>query len=56
MCTYIQELQILVRQLVANIHSLFSTLGVKEDIWSVGPFARVSSQRRDFVSGAFICQ
>ncbi len=37
----------MVRQLVANIHSLLSTLSLKEDIWSVGPTARVSPTQRE---------
>eukprot|EP00088_Acartia_fossae_P018825 TRINITY_DN2090_c0_g1_i11.p1 TRINITY_DN2090_c0_g1~~TRINITY_DN2090_c0_g1_i11.p1 ORF type:complete len:664 (-),score=86.37 TRINITY_DN2090_c0_g1_i11:243-2234(-) len=37
---YPQELKIYIRQLVANLHSLFGSLRLKEDIWSVGPFAK----------------
>jgi len=35
-----EELKTSVRQLIANFHSLFSSLNIKEDIWSVGPFAK----------------
>ena len=38
----LQELQTVVRQLVGNLHSLLATLVLKEDIWSLGPFAKVS--------------
>ena len=34
------ELQTNVRELVASLHSLLSTLGAREEIWSVGSLAR----------------
>ena len=30
---------------MSNFHSLFGTLGLKEDIWSVGPFAKVNKNQ-----------
>jgi len=35
-----QELKTHIRQLVANFHSMFGSLCLKEDIWSIGPFAK----------------
>jgi len=35
------ELQANIRQFIANFHSLMSTLKMREEIWSVGPFSRV---------------
>jgi len=37
---YPEELKSNIRQLIANFHSLFASLQLKEDIWSVGPFAK----------------
>jgi len=37
---YPQELKNQIRQLIANLHSLFGSLMIKEDIWSVGPYAK----------------
>lgn len=34
------ELRNAIRQLVANLHSLLGSLQLKEDIWSIGPYAR----------------
>ena len=41
---YPEELKTEIRRLVTNFHSLFGTLGLKEDIWSVGPFSKVNTQ------------
>ncbi|XP_023349833.1 sec1 family domain-containing protein 2 isoform X2 [Eurytemora carolleeae] len=37
---YPDELKTEIRRLVTNFHSLFGTLGLKEDIWSLGPFSK----------------
>jgi len=37
---YTQELKNQIRQLIGNLHSLFGSLRLKEEIWSVGPFAK----------------